>query len=576
MPAVVLAALLFCGSAYAQTIPTIQSALSTASFGLFVGPLDAATSVADSGPQPTFTKLKDSYFFGGLSNFGSPNFAILPTGSQFSNIPFILGYYSAGKQPWSVFGDALVNNTLTGLSDFTVVNTPASKTGPPNTSFAWNAQTTETKYAFQQAWNVNGGGQFIMNLGALNLGLILAGDYFQDASGTAIATWAANNSTTTVTRYYDTAAALVAPTPTVNYTDTTVVSKPDTQLDLTLGVPFYVPLGDVGLMIAPRVGYTSNDVSSSTKRTLSVPQGAAGFGPITPMDISIADTTGTIRTYLNSTLYLKPIFKGSPDNMLLISLNGSLFVHTASNMVSSQNFFALSAAGNGAAITTATGGQNVTTTSTRAGATEYAISPSIQHLLYFPLGPGATWAMGPMINLSLNFTPTNLVYSTQDVTVTSTDGSATGDQNFTDAADTITTQTTTRSHNNDGGTWNIVTGVSLPTAVTFQPSGAPFSVTVGGNVGIAQTYGIVTKVTEVDSFSTVTTNGLGVVTSPLATSSAPASYSNTSSSSSWQFTAQYGLDIAFLIPGDARIDVLFIAWTAQLPAFAIQGTIPMK
>jgi hypothetical protein len=558
--------LLFAGILAGAQQLGITSVESQASFGLFLDALDAAANVSDGGPQPTFSKLMSNYFFGSLTN------PIDLTTGAFTGVPLILGYYGAGTKPSSIFGELIASTSATGRTNGTVVNATTNKAGPAGTTYQYNSNITDTENVFLQAYNSTVAAQYLTKLGAMNIGAFLSANYAQNASGN-IANWANGNRTQTTTVYYDTAAAGLQPTPTVDFTDTTVATFPDIQWDAQVGVPLFFKTGSIGIMVVPQVGYTSRDLSRSTKETLTVPQGAPGFGPTTPTNTSTTDVTGTINGAVDSTLYFPTLVKGSADNLFLVNLNGTLDVYTAANRVVSTTLFSESATGAGAAITTAAGGTNSTTTATRAGSVQYTVAPSAQQIVYFSLGAGATWAIGPTLNLGLNFTPTNTTYNTKTVTVLSTDGN--GNQTFTDAADTILTTTTTLHHNNDGGTWDVITGINLPSSIVFQIGGGPLSLIVGGEVGFSHTLGIVTTATTTQDVATQTTDGTGAVIAPAAnTTVAGASYSNTSYSSSWSWTADYALGLSFSLPGDGRIDML-VRNNPNI-TLSVQGVIPVK
>jgi hypothetical protein len=541
--------------------PSIES---QASFGLFHDALDAAASVSDMGPQPTFSKLTGNYFFGALTN----PFSINATGGLSGGLPLVLGYYWDGARPSSLFGQLFASATQTNLNDGTVVNAAALKAGAAGTTYDWNTRTTATTYAFHQAYSASEDAQYLMKLGSLNLGFELFSSYQQNAGAAAIAAWAAANRTTTTTYLYDTAGAGVAPTPTTSYTDTTVYSAPDSQFKALVGVPIYFAVGGIGIMVAPQVGYTYHDASTSTLETFTAPQGPVGFA-VTPVSISTTDVTGLITANLTSTLFLPSLVKGNPDDQLLVNLNGSFDLHTASDSVLSNVSLPITAPGSGGAIVPAAGGTSSVTTSTRGGGIDYSFMPSVQQLIYVSLGAGTTLAMGPSVNLGVTFAPTLATYTTKSVQVISTDGNA--DNNFTDATDSIATTTMTFYHANDGGTWNILTGLSFPADVIFQVPGGFLSILVGGDVGVSHTLGITSAATTTQDTTTLTTNGVGTVTVPQATTLAAASYSNTSVSSSWSFSGGYALGLNFSLPGDAKVDVLLRNFT-----FSIQGIIPMK
>ena len=569
---ILLALLLAAASGWAEDYTSIQS---EASFGLFWNAMDAASSVNGAGKQPVFSSLGRSYFFGGLSNFSD-----LPTGSQSTNIPLTLGYYSGGESPWAVFDNTLISTTTSTLMDG-IAPTYATKNvavGPDSTDYEWVDTTTNTQYTHHEAWNLNDRVSFLKSFGGINLGTTLNASYRQNADiALPLATWMALNLTETYSTYYDPTFAdlTVAPTPTLDYTRTGVYASPDTELSLSLGVPVYFGAGNIGLEITPTVGWYSRNQSDSFTESYTAPQapGGATFD-ITTLD-SVDNTWGSVNASVNATATLPAIIGDHPFNLFRVNVFGSADIFYAQPMVTTIRQQSYDYLGAGAPLVlTGTGWtQDDVTTDTRKGAFGFSVAPSVEHLLYTELGAGTTLGMGPRLAISLTSDPVDY-YTTQSVGVSRND--VDNDGLYTSAADRITTTTTTYYHNEDGGPLDIGVEASLPMSVLFHPEGAPFGITVGGEVGVGYTARFVTDAPQTTRVQTTRVDGAGaavaytpdVITAPDVTA-------QTRMNSIWSFTAQYGLGVKVALPGDAALDIMLRGSTST-DWLRVQVLIPLK
>jgi len=567
---IVLALLLAAASGWTENYSSI---LAEASFGLFWNAMDAASSVNGAGKQPVFSTLGTPYFFGGLSNFSD-----LPTGTSYTNIPLTLGYYSGGSSPWAVFDNTLISTSTSALLDGIVVGTANKNVtvGVDTTRYVWVNQTTDTQYLCHEAWNLGDRVFFLKDFGGFNLGALLNASYVQKANAaTPINTWMGANLTETFSAYYDTAGGGVAPVPALDYTRTRVYKSPDSELSLRLGVPIYLGVGNIGLEIAPTVGWYRRDLSTSFTEAYTAPQQAgAGFFNITTLS-SVDNTWGSVEASVNATATLPPIVGGHPFNLFRVSLDSSASFSYAEPIVTTTKVQRYSYAGEGAPLVLTGGGptQDDLTTDTRKGTVGFSINPYAEHLLYTELGAGTTLGMGPRLALSLASTPIDY-YTTQSVALTKADGN--GDGLYTNALDTITTTTTTYYHNNDGGPFDVGVGAYLPMSVLFRPAGAPFGITVGGEIGVSYTARFVSDAPTTTKTQVVAVDGTGAALNPTPDIiTAPDVTAQTRMNSIWNFLAQYGLGVNVALPGDAALDITLRGSTST-DWLRVQVLIPLK
>jgi hypothetical protein len=571
---IVLAFLLAAAMGWTENYSSI---LTEASFGLFWNAMDAASSVNGAGKQPVFSTLGKPYFFGGLSNFSD-----LPTGSEYTNVPLTLGYYSGGSTPWAVFDNTFVSTTTSTLMDGITATylTKNVAVGPDSTDYPWADTTTNTQYVYHDAWNLNDRVFFLKNLGGFNLGALLNASYVQKANPiTAISTWMAANVTETYTRYYDPTSAdlTVAPTPTLNYTRTRAYTSPDSEVSLRLGVPVYFGAGSIGLEIAPTVGWYSRNLSSTYTEEYTAPQQAgANFFNITTLD-SVDDTWGSVDASVDATATLPAIIGSHPFNLFRINLYGSANIYYAPPAITTTRIQRYSYAGGGAPLVLTGGGltQDDMTTDTRKGNIGYSLSPSAEHLLYTDLGPGTTLGMGPRLALSLTSSPVEY-YTTQSVEVSKTELGPTFDGLYDSSTDRITTTTTTNYHNEDSGPLDLGVGAYLPMSVMFRPAGAPFGITIGGEIGIEYTARFVSDAPQTQRKETTVVDGTGaaVAYTPDVVS-APDVAAQTRMNSIWNFLAQYGLGVNVALPREASLDIL-LRGSSSTDWLRIQVLVPLK
>ena len=560
-----------------------SSLVSQASFGLFPNAYDAAGNVSDAGRQPTFSSLERNYLFGGLTNFYN-----LPTGAQYTGVPFTIGYYRAGDNPWSVFSDTLIDTESSTRANGVTATTTARKDvtlGTDITGYTWTDSSTENQYDYLEAWDVSAGARFLLGLKPMNIGLG-ANVSFEQKADTAwpdADTWADFNRTLTETWSYDTAAAIPTqePTPAVDYTKTSVLSFPDTEFILDFGIPAFFRIGDGGLFAEAGFTYAKRDQSWSQTESYTPPQDAVPgtfFDAVT--EDTVTDVTGSIALDLDTILSLNPIKGDHQDDHFDIGLNGGFQKNTAEESVSTTIVQDFTYTGSGAALQVADAGgappQDDITTQTREGTTAFDVNVYAQHFNYHNLGDQAVLGMAPRLQVGTAYSPLVSTYPTQSVTVSKTDGNADG--LYDNALDTIDTTTATFYNYDDGGNFDIITSFSLPAAVTFRPNNGPFGVTVGADVGVDFT---VRKVKDIPATfqSTITAvDGTGAVAVPtigVNSITAETRTETVSTTTAWNFNAEYALGINFFLPNDATINIIFKGafWNDRLE---IAAYIPLK
>ena len=567
LSALIVALFLTGARAFSQNEFEFSSIEAFTSFGLFENALDAACRVTDAAPQPAFSKLGNDYFFGSFTN---PFMYI--TGSHFT-IPFVIGYYGGGKNPYSIFARALIETNASALLNGNTVDIPGSKP-VGTTTYNFITQSTNSNYAFLQSYNANGGIQFLTRFGTMNIGLMLFARYDQNYL-LDFSDWVDGNLTTTESHYYDTAGPLSVPDVELDYTKTSALSTNDSFLLTKVSMPMYIKVGGMGLEMKPTLGWANRNESASQTVTYTPPNGAGGsFGDVTLADSTTA-VSNAVLTGASVIMSLPSLFKGDPSNLFRVSLNGSLNLYMPQDAVQTVTVQDVDYAGGGANFTHNGTNRNTVVTTTRGENSLYSASITAQNLLYFDLAEEATWAMGPEIEASMGFYPSVgtadnfFLYDTGSVEVISNDWNF--DDDFEDAVDTIQTTTTTTENANDGGNWDIVTGIYLPTAIKFKPRGAPFAFVIGGNIGFLHRLSIISIATATTSTVTVTTDGTGAVTVPETTSTPVDSMMATSYFSRWNFSGSWHMNLTFNLPAGALIEIFWENYS-----FGVEGIIPLK
>lgn len=547
------------------------SLLSDVSFGLFENPLDAAFSVADAGISPHFSALGRSFFFTGLTNI--PWNAATSTNSE----PLSLGYYHKAPMPWSVSTDIWLSTVRSIFLNGATVTTTTKPVGATNNT--WITTSTDNQYDCLASWNQSVGGQFLIGLGFMNVGLAGTWEYQTNVAGVPINTWAADNRVETYTVFYDTAAPGVAPAPATNYTRTTTYVAPDATSTIAVQVPFFMKLGSLGLAAEAQIVAQSRDASSSRTTAYTAPAaaGAGTFNNVVLRD-SIDDRGGAFYAGLDASLYLPSLFAGHPENHLVVGVLGGLLLYHAKPYVETYIEQDYSYAGGGAALQPAWDGtdpEDTVTTDTRKGNAGGLIVLSAQQFFYFDLAESLRLGFAPRISAGPTIIPDSNYRLTRRVVVTKDDGNNNG--TFTDAADTITTTTTTYEGNNARTDADIAFRASLPAALRFRPSGWPFGVTLGNRVEVSatvrytwdytQSTRVVEEVASGDDPDTVDTT--------TTTTEVPGN-KVTSTTMSWAFDDDWKLGLTVYLPADITLDVILNSSNLfQFDNLSVQAVIPL-
>ena len=566
-----LGLLLFCAAAgWAQSIVG-GSLTSTATFGLFGAPLDAATRVTEARREPTFSTLPHNYFFGSLANVYN-----LTTGGFFTGVPVALGYYQSSATPWCLFGSALADAQASGRADGITSTTVAYELVNGH-QVPWITDTTELTHTSLSTWSVDAAAQFLIHAGSVNLGVIPMFTYETDVGDAGATAWADANRTRVVTFYYNTAASGEDPRPEENGRVTTASRAPDSAMSLALGVPFYVPLGGAGLELYAEVSYDRRDESTSLTNEITPPQqpGAVALDDVLVED-SESNMTSGFDMDLNATLSFGPLFGGQGDNRLNLAFSGSLGSDARGQRVLVYREQDYTAAGGGAPLVEAhTGTDPVFTedTYTFLPTFRYEAALSAQPFLYRDLGEAVVIGTAPRLTAGFGYTPLVRVYDVERVNVSRDDGD--DDGLFVSPADTITTTTTDYYGNEDGGSFWVTGGVALPAAVRFRPGQGMLAIAVGGEIGVDLTWTQVKDTPTTARQAITAVDGTGAdVTLPVAFVDAPPSYEAVETSLSWSFRAEYGLAFTFLLPEGGHVD-LAVLGSLPFDRIEVQCAIPI-
>jgi hypothetical protein len=557
--------LFIAGFGWAQTAMTF-SLENQISFGLFRTPYDFAFDPCEFNMESSFSNLGSNYFFGGLFNpYGFP-------ATSSAAVPLLIGYYNGGENPWASMLYMDIDPTIsTRENGITATSTAGKLVGTINHTYITD-QTEDTYLHLQDedTYISLGGG---MGLGPLNCGLFITYSHELNEDGAAIDTWADNNRTRTITYYYDTALITEAPNMATDYVYTLTETDPDSDLSLDFQMPVYMPLGDSGIGGILGVEYRSHDDSTSYLESYT-PPADAGAGTFWNVDDnSVTDKTGYFSVNMTPTYFMQPLFGSHNENRFEVGIDAELVFNTAgtySSIVSDKDF---DYAGSGAAFTYSNA-SSVETTRERKGTTEYDVDLRAKHYLYWDLAESIEFGIAPELRAGIDCDPIADTYNTTQTAINRVDGN--GDGDFDDAADTITTVTTTYLNNGDGGDFTVVFDLSLPSALKFRIEGAPFGVTLGSEIGVRSEITFVKDVANTNSSTTVAVDGTGAAVSDSSTTAARSTESQ-STTMDWFFDASYALALNFYLPADILLDVVLNGNNLLVfDSLSIQATIPLK
>jgi hypothetical protein len=544
---------LFTGVLLFLLIPTLalsQSLLNQTSFGIFENPFDAAFDVSDSGLEPNFSTLDRNYFFGGLTNFPE-----LPTNNSFVMVPLELGYYRTGARPWSGLGDILLDTTRSTRRDGASATSTQTKT-VGTTNFPWVDQKTDNNYDKLQAWDTDIGGQFLIGLSKFNIGFGASWDYEQNASGAAINVWADANREIEDTFFFDSAGAGVVPNPVEDYVQTQTFEMPDTDSTVNVWVPAYFKVLGIGVETTLSAGINNRDQSSSIEESFTAPQqaGAGSFNNVV-VENSTTNKTGNLSINCDTIATFGPLLGKHKDNRFEVGLNGGVLLNNADTRedVLIIQDFDFTGGGGGLTPVNNTGITDTNTSTKRDGTTGFDVNVSCQHFFYRDIVEPLIFGMAPMAEMGIAYTPAFSTYNTEQVQIVKNDNDADGDYN--DAADTIVTTTTDFKNNDDGGNRDYTIRTTLPSALRFRPSGWPFGITFGNELGVDFTVRRVKDKTDTQEVTVETTDGTGAPISTAVTTEVD-SFTQTSTTTVWQFSSDFELALNFYLGQHSTIDVV--------------------
>ncbi len=578
LAAVLLLPALMWGQGLSTTSTGLTSLQYDFSYGVFWNEMDKAVNVGSD-----FSTLSNNFLFGGIGNLNK-GIAIGTVGSSLGN-PVWLGLYKAGSTPWSVFGGFHklgVAAATSSQTQYIGLNTETVVSGTTTTTYPWYSQVTQTDYSAPWYNEIDDEAQFLIDIGALNLGAYLHVTLTNNTISTA-------NTTVVDTYQYRTSPANTAPVTTaVDYTRTTTATDlsdgaggPGIDNMIQLGVPVYVKGLEATANIL--VGYHWLDASITNSQTFTVPQDPA-TALASPYTNTVQNDTiirgSEIPVQVNLFKDFGPIFGSHPDNKFTLgaAVNANLMGATYSTANITQDYTFVIA---GAA--TPSTRSEVTDSRAFAGTLGFSGYLTASHSFYVDPAADVHFGVIPGVTAGYLSTPLGVKVNTETA-VTRVDGDADGA--FTSAADTITTVTTTYTNQmtQQNGTLanasvdnDIVVVCSLPTGFMFQI--APwFGFTLGAQPSLTAVWTFTKTTAATTQVQTVVADGTGTVATTTVATAGSGNVTN-------QFAATYSvsvphdLGVRIGVPGNVMlyIDVAGAVsggiWDFR--NLRIQGVIPM-
>jgi hypothetical protein len=369
----------------------------------------------------------------------------------------------------------------------------------------------------------------------------------------------------------------VPPIQSTDYVQTQTFEMPDTDSTFNVWVPVYFKVAGIGVETTVSVGYNNRDQSGSLEESFTAPQqpGAGSFNGVV-VENSTTDETGFFSEDIDVICTFGPLLGKHKDNRFEVGLNGGFLLNTADTRKDVLIIQDFDFAGSGGALTPVnnTGITDTNTSTTRDTTTAFDANVSGQHFFYWDIVEPLTFGMAPMLEMGVAYTPAFSTYNNTRVQIVKNDNDTDGDYN--DAADTIVTTTTTFDNNDDGGNRDYTVSTTLPSALRFRPSGWPFGITFGNELGVDFTVRRVKDKTDTTETTVETTDGTGAPISTVGTTAAE-SFTQKSTTTVWQFSSDFELALNFYLGDHSTLDVV----VNQDPlggAFAlfVQGIISFK
>lgn len=549
------------------------------SFGVFWNELDKAVNVGKD-----FSALSNDYLFGGLGNLNNQD--TIGTFTSALADPVWVGCYMAGAMPWSLFGGAHHSGGPAADASATVYTGPNTETvvsGTTSTDYYWYNQISTSEYTVPAYTQINDSVQFLFDLGGFNLGAFLNVS-LQNATVPTV------NFVTTDTYQHRTSLPNVVPTLATDYTRTTTQTdltdgsgNPGIQNGISLGIPIF--LKGLNATANLRVGYTWIDMSTTSVVTYSVPAYSAAIPTFAPGTFTNTERDDTLVTGSEIPINVDlekafaPLWGSHPDNEFKVGVGaGVSFASAKYSTVFIEQDYTYVVAG---ASTPAQRSWD-TYDSTYTGIRNLGVGVNASHSVY--LDPAANVSVGfvPRLDLTYRYQPIG-IKTKSEVAVNRTDGDADGD--FTSAADTIVTVTTT-NYNQVAGTLGptdesvdqvIQFDVELPSALKFQV--LPwFGLTLGARPYLTGAFTI-TKTTGATFQETVTiADGTGAVTGTAVTNRETGDVT-TAHEMAWTVGVDHNLGVSIGVPGGIMLYVDVSGALASgiwdFQGLVIQGVIPL-
>lgn len=455
-----------------------------------------------------------------------------------------------------------VSNGITA----TTANKDIGATLPDITTFDWADTRTETQYTWLQDSDLDLGAQVLLGLGGLSVGLIA--EYVQDqrflnAAG-SVDLWVAANKIETFTQNYDTAIATAEPAATLDYTETSSWSAPDSFSEIGIGIPLAVQFGSEALAATVSASFANYDGSGPSSFAPALPNTRVYTDPadaattLTSIEANTTtSTTSSTSIDLDATVNLPGLVGSHQDNRLTVGVSGGIDLYngTSSEVYTSQE---RTYAGAGAAATVGVR-DNDTIAETLMGKSPLAARLSVQHFWYFDVGP-VTFSFAPMLaaemdsRTGISIAGGNALYPTTQVTIDRVDGDTDGA--FTSATvDTVATTTVTYANNDDGDPTDYILTFDLPSAVKVQPENWPFGMTFGGNLAVSLPSTEVKDVQDRTTTEINTVDGAGTSLG-IDTTNAAEGYETSSVTKAWSFINDFQFGINIPLPLDAVLDIV--------------------
>ncbi|ADN03005.1 hypothetical protein [Spirochaeta thermophila] len=566
---VLLALILVSGSLFAQErLPFFSSFESSFSFGLFTNEIDAAFDANDLRNDPGIQDLNRSYIFAGLAN---PYW--LQTLDS-ASAAFIVGGYlhplglSAGLE---FFSDPEISTRENGTTANTATKPVTS--GTKTTNYTYVTDQTETTYSALQKEDIS------LTLGGLKkMGpmVLAAALNFAFESGRSFGTadnYADQNYTQTTTYYNDIAGAAEAPKMEEDYKETTTYTAPSTYTNLSVMVPFFMPLGGPikGIGASVRLSWENYNYSTSYKTEMTTPKYTDPGGSFVFHDDFTEDVLNALELGIDSTLSLQPLLGSDPKNRLDVTL--SLDTRLPLPGKYTEQDVDKDVDPNIGSLATINSYTQTDLTTERAGIFKYGLDIGANHPLYFPFGDWAELALNPGIGLGLRYWPSSDYYSKSSEQTVKNDGNNDGD--FNDAVDSVTTTTTTYYNNNDGDPVEISFPVSLVTAFKWKQKEWIFGVTLASGMFMTPTISFESDKRYTYERKVVVKDGTGMTTSETITTKVEGAYGTSRTTADWSFGIQNSFILNFYLPDNIRLDVLVSSNLFDFGSLFIQAIIPL-